>query len=99
MHRHRLGWANTEPGVLGWDGHSGAVDIVGPLPRPAGWVESPQPGQMAEAAVITYWTCPRCRADNDVWGEGAIETWMECKHCHVEAYLNFDPDYASAICP
>ena len=51
----------------------------------------PKSEDLAEALVITEWTCPRCGEDNDVWGEGAVFSWMECAHCRVESYLVMSP--------
>jgi hypothetical protein len=37
----------------------------------------PLPEEMAEALAVTEWTCPFCGADQDVWGEGALYSWMQ----------------------
>lgn len=85
-----LGWANVPPGQVGWDGHSGSVDIQGPAPKPAGWFETPDPSMVVAAMTVTEWTCHACGEDNDVWGEGAIENWMDCGHCSASSYLSMD---------
>lgn len=82
-----LGYTYVPEGQRGWQGWSGATDIQGPPPRPEGYVDPPQPHQVADALVVTSWTCPHCKADNDVWGEGAVFSWMECSTCFEDAFL------------
>lgn len=47
----------------------------------------PEPHEIALALVTTEWTCPFCQYHQDVWGEGAIQTWMECGSCGKPAFL------------
>ena len=54
----------------------------------------PKPGEIAKASAVTEWTCPHCGVDNDVHGEGALYSWMECTSCFKYAYLisEYDED-------
>lgn len=47
-----------------------------------------EPHEIAAALVVTEWTCPHCKTVQNVRGEGAIYTWMECGYCHEYAYLS-----------
>lgn len=87
-----LGYAQVPKGHIGWDGHWGTIRVQGPELPPEGWVRTPQRHELASAMAITEWICPFCGADNDVWGEGALESWMECGTCLQPAYLVMDPD-------
>ena len=49
--------------------------------------KAPGPHEVAEAHVETSWVCPFCKADQSVWGDGAVGTWMECDKCGKEAFL------------
>lgn len=49
----------------------------------------PEPHEVVPALVVTSWTCHACGADNDVWGEGAVNGWMECA-CGAESWLSLD---------
>lgn len=73
--------------LRGWDGTYGWTEIQGPAPRPDGWIDIPKPEEIADALVVTSWTCPFCKAENDVWGEGAVFSWMECPDCGKDSYL------------
>lgn len=82
-----LGYGDVPEGQRGWNGHWGAIPMQGPRPRPEGYVDPPDPACVVEALVITAWTCHACCADNDVWGEGAVGSWMECGSCGESSYL------------
>jgi hypothetical protein len=41
--------------------------------------------------ITTEWRCHACGADNDVWGTGADEGYMECGSCGRLSWLTFDP--------
>jgi len=82
-----LGYRNVPEGLRGWDGHWGAVPVQGPAPRPTGWVERPSPEEVVEAEVTTRWNCHACGKENDVEGEGAVYTWMDCGYCSASSYL------------
>lgn len=82
-----IGYGNVPEGQRGWDGNWGVVPIQGPMPRPADWVDPVPPEAIAAAEVITSWVCPFCKADNDVSGEGAVGSWMECSNCLRDAWL------------
>ena len=58
-------------------------EFQGPEPDPGPW-------DIVPALVHTEWTCPHCGEDNDVWGEGAINSWMECSNCRIQMYLSLD---------
>lgn len=73
------------------DGSWGTLALYGPEPRPEGFVDPPRDDEMASALVTTEWICPRCLAENDVWGEGAVDSWMECSNCLVMSFLVLDP--------
>jgi hypothetical protein len=86
-HGAPLGYAQVPAGHLGWDGNWGDVPVQGPPPQPADWSAPPKPGELAiDVHVETSWTCPFCKADNDVWGAAGNE-WMECSTCSKEAWL------------
>lgn len=53
--------------------------------------------EKSRAMVVTEWTCALCGAENDVWGEGAIGTWMECAKCGRETWLDFDKGLAEEL--
>ena len=48
---------------------------------------APKPSEIASASAVTEWDCPFCAAANDVHGEGALYSWMECGECGKFAYL------------
>lgn len=48
----------------------------------------PEPHEIATASAVTEWTCPFCQHHQDVWGEGAMHTWMECGSCGKYAFLD-----------
>lgn len=79
---------NMPDGAVGWNGERHEVPIVGPIRCPDDWADLPTwPDEVAECEVITSWECPFCGADNEVHGEGAAYSWMECATCHEYAYL------------
>lgn len=51
----------------------------------------PEPHECVPALAVTSWTCRTCGYEQDVWGEGAIESWMDCQNpeCGVPSYLDF----------
>lgn len=50
----------------------------------------PAPWDYVPALAHTEWTCPYCGEDNDVWGDGAINSWMECSGCFRNMFLSLD---------
>lgn len=82
-----LGYASVPEGQRGWDGNWGTVKVQGPGPRPAGYVDPPSPEEEVEADVVTSWICRSCGCEQDVWGEGAVYSWMDCQRCGVASYL------------
>jgi hypothetical protein len=48
----------------------------------------PQPHEVVECEVVTSWTCWSCGYDNDVAGEGAAGSWMECARCPEYSWLS-----------
>jgi len=61
--------------------------------------KAPEPHEIAPAMVVTEWVCPFCNYENDVWGEGAVHSWMECASCGESAYLSMDAFLANAPMP
>ena len=48
----------------------------------------PKDDEIAYASAVTSWHCPFCGAYNDVHGEGALGSWMECTaSCGKWAFL------------
>lgn len=82
-----IGHRSVTQDEAGADGTWGVLPLYGPPPRPEGYVDLPRPEEIADAHVQTDWTCPYCGADNDVWGEGAVFSWMECMSCFKFAFL------------
>lgn len=59
----------------------------------------PEAHEVAAALAVTSWTCPypECEADNDVWGEGAVNHWMECQACGRSAWLSLNLGIAEEL--
>jgi hypothetical protein len=49
--------------------------------------DEPKSHEIARASAVTMWDCPFCKAPNDVHGEGALNSWMECGECGEDAFL------------
>lgn len=75
---HREGFMDLREGVIDHD-------FVAPAPRPYDHERVP-------AMITTEWRCHVCGADNDVWGTGATEGYMECGSCGAWSWLDFNPD-------
>lgn len=62
-------------------------------------IDIPEEHEIAPALAVTTWTCPypECGADNDVWGEGAVGSWMECGTCGKQAWLDMDRGVREAL--
>lgn len=55
-----------------------------------GWEEDRERDRcQAMAMVITEWICHACGHENDVWGEGALGSWMECGSCGEDSFLRW----------
>ena len=55
-----------------------------------------KPHEIARASAVTEWGCPFCGEPNDVHGEGALYSWMECGKCFKHAFLVSEYDEADA---
>jgi hypothetical protein len=55
--------------------------LFNPAPQPA------KPHEIVQCEVLTSWTCWSCGKDNDVSGEGAAYSWMECGYCPEYSWL------------
>ncbi len=64
------------------DPYSRGCRLFNPRPR------DPEPHEVVECEVITSWTCWSCGKDNDVYGEGAAHSWMECGYCPEYSWLS-----------
>jgi hypothetical protein len=51
----------------------------------------PYDHEVVPAMITTEWHCHRCHQHNDVWGDGAMDGYMECGHCGAYSWLVFDP--------
>lgn len=75
---HREGFMDLRTDVIDHD-------FEEPAPRPYDHERVP-------AMIRTEWRCHACKAENDVWGTGATEGYMECGSCGAYSWLDFDPD-------
>ena len=77
-----IGYDTVHAGQVGWNGDWGTVPMTYQHP-----VVPPADNEIAVAEVLTQWTCPFCGEDNEVAGEGAVDSWMECSGCQRNAWL------------
>ena len=50
-------------------------------------ITQPRDSEIVQAHVETSWNCHACGEYNDVWGESAIFSWMECSSCGASSFL------------
>lgn len=62
----------------GWEQGGPSHEFVAPARTPKAEV-------CVSAHIQTDWTCCRCGAECDVWGEA--DAWMECDKCGRYSYL------------
>lgn len=60
---------------------------------------APELHEIVAALAVTTWTCPHCGREQDVWGEGAVNGWMDCQSVDgcPASWLSLDLGIAEAL--